>query len=275
MPTPASCAASPVDVVLIVGGRWHDLAFAQAELLGRLVAHDAVRVRVREDFADIRALREADAVVAYTCDVRPRPAHVEALAESLQAGGRLLALHATHSAIDPPAPGGERVFTTPDAMPEFSGLLGSRFLAHPRIGPALIRSRGSDDPLVAGIAEFTTVDEVYVAELADDLEVLLETDIEGPCPGFDESGPQEPTRYPVLYRRRIGEGGIVYLTLGHCRGRFDVRDLGVDDTGTVDRRAWASAEFRELLDRCIGWAVHGEPTTHTAHLEQGKEGAIP
>ena len=70
------------------------------------------------------------------------------------------------------------------------------------------------------------------------------------------SGPR--TRHPVLYSRREGEGGVVYFTLGHCRGRFDVSDLGVPDLGVVDRVAWESAEYREVLRRCVAWAVHGD-----------------
>jgi type 1 glutamine amidotransferase len=62
----------------------------------------------------------------------------------------------------------------------------------------------------------------------------------------------------VLYSRDEGDGRVVYLTLGHCRGRFDVSDLGVVDTGVVDRVAWESPEYREVLRRCMAWAVHGD-----------------
>ena len=57
---------------------------------------------------------------------------------------------------------------------------------------------------------------------------------------------------------REGDGAVVYFTLGHCRGRFDVADLGVADLGVVDRVAWESAEYREVLRRCVAWAVHGD-----------------
>ena len=111
---------------------------------------------------------------------------------------------------------------------------------------------------MAGVPSFVTTDEVYVMALRDDLEVLLDTEFEGECPGFEvaHSGPR--TRHPILYTRDEGDGRVVYFTLGHCRGRFDVSDLGVADTGVVDRVAWDSAEYREVLRRCVAWAVHGD-----------------
>jgi type 1 glutamine amidotransferase len=256
MTTPARCRTGVVDVLLVVGGRWHDLDFARRELLALLGEHDAVRCTVREDFADTEAVSRADAIVAYTCDVRPTAAQAAALSKRVAAGARLLALHATNSAIDAPAAGGERIFEVPDAMPGFASLLGSRFLAHPRIAPVRITVRDTGDPLVADIADFTTTDEVYVCEWADDLEVLLDTPLIGPCPGFPAVDLPDGTRLPVLYRRQVGDGTVVYFTLGHCRGRFDVRDLGIEDLGHVDRVAWASPEYRAVLSRCIDWAVH-------------------
>ena len=36
-----------------------------------------------------------------------------------------------------------------------------------------------------------------------------------------------------------------------------VADLGIPDLGVVDRVAWESPEYREVLRRCVAWAVHG------------------
>lgn len=258
MPRPARCASSRIDVALVVGGRWHDVDFARLELLDLLAAHDAVRCTVHTDFSEMDVLAASDAVIAYTCDVRPTDEESVSLARAVREGTRLLALHATNSAIDPPAEGGPRLFRTPDAMPAFTALLGNRFLAHPRIAPARIDVVRPKHPLVAGVPSFVTTDEVYVMALRDDLDVLLDTEFAGECPGFEvaHSGPR--TRHPVLYTRDEGAGRVVYFTLGHCRGRFDVSDLGVADLGVVDRVAWESPEYREVLRRCMAWAVHGE-----------------
>jgi len=257
MTTPARCRTGVVDVVLVVGGRWHDLDFARRELLALLGAHDAVRCVVREDFSDVDAIARADAVIAYTCDVRPTEGQSAALHARVAAGGRLLALHATNSALDAPAQGGQRIFTLPDVSPGFVSLLGSRFLAHPKIGPAYIEVCQPDDPLVRGVESFTTTDEVYVCESGADIDVILDTALAGPCPGFPPTNVALGARLPVLYRRAEGHGSVVYFTLGHCRGRFDVQDLGIDDLGYTDRIAWESPQYRAVLARCVDWAVHG------------------
>jgi uncharacterized protein len=261
MATPARCTSSRVEVALVVGGRWHDLGYARLELLSLLGEHDSVRTTIHPDFSDTERLSAVDAVVAYTCDVRPSTEESGALRRMLDGGGRLLALHATNSAIDPPEPGGPRVFRTPDAMPEFSALLGNRFLAHPKIGPYTIEPVRRGHPLVAGIEPFVTIDEIYVSELATDLDVLLDVGYVGPCPGFETDHVDEPDRHPVLFVRPQGRGTVTYFTLGHCRGRFDLDDIGIDDLGAVDRVAWDSPEYREVLRRCVAWAAHGDQWT--------------
>ncbi|HAN71540.1 MAG TPA: hypothetical protein DCQ36_08115 [Actinobacteria bacterium] len=258
MATPARCTSPRVEVALVVGGRWHDLDFARRELLALVGRHDSVRCSVHQDFSDTARLRDVDAIIAYTCDVRPTGDEAQALQEMVADGGRFLALHATNSAIDAPHPGGLRIFTTPDAMPEFTALLGSRFLAHPKIAPFLIEPVAAEHALVSGIDAFTTTDEIYVCELAGDLEVLMDAAYTGPCPGFETDQVPTPARHPVLFTRAEGSGTVTTFTLGHCRGRFDVQDLGIDDLGVVDRVAWQSPEYREVLRRCVDWAVHAE-----------------
>jgi type 1 glutamine amidotransferase len=257
MTIPARCTSDRVGIALVVGGRWHDMDFARRELLELVGAHDAVSCSVHADFADTARLSSADAVIAYTCDVRPTPEQSAALRAMVASGGRLLGLHATNSAIDPPATGGPRVFSTPDAMPGFSALLGNRFLAHPKIGPCLIEVVQPEHPLVAGLGDFVTTDEIYVSQLASDLDVLLDVDYEGPCPGF-ETDHTVASRHPVLFSRSEGRGTVTYLTLGHCRGRFDIADQGIADLGVLDRVAWESPQYREVLRRCTAWAVHGD-----------------
>jgi type 1 glutamine amidotransferase len=63
----------------------------------------------------------------------------------------------------------------------------------------------------------------------------------------------------VLYQRPHGDGAVCYFTLGHCRGRFDMQDSGIADTGKVDRGPWMAPEFTTILQRCISWAITGPP----------------
>ena len=269
MTTPARCESARVDIALVCGGRWHDFDYARLRLLQWLEVHDSVRCAVYPDYSQIEAICAADAVIAYTCEVRPTEVQSLLLRDRISAGGRLLALHATNSAIDAPEPGGERIFRTPDVMTTFTDLLGNRFLAHPKIASYLIEVRDPAHPLVAGLDAFSTVDEIYVSELADDLHVILDTEYDGPCPGFETERVEGRTRHPILYTRPQGAGEVTYFTLGHCRGRFDVSDLGIEDLGVIDRIAWDSPEFLEIMRRSVAWAVHGSGASECSASREG------
>lgn len=254
--------AGPIRIVLVAGGRWHDVDHARLELLRELGRHERVRARVFEDYRNLAALRDADALITYTCDVRPGTEEQSALVEFVSRGGRWLALHGTNAAIDSPDPGGPRVFRTPRVLGPVPEVLGSQFLGHPPIAPYLVEPTGDDDPLVAGIPPFTTTDELYVSELHPPLRVLLQTRYRGACRGFAEGQADDDEPRPVLYRKRTGAGEVCYLTLGHCRGRFDVQDLGIEDLGRTDRGSWVVPEFRLLVSRTVAWATYGDDWPH-------------
>ena len=118
--------AGRVDAVLVCGGKWHDFDFARHELLGALGHWEQVRTRVFEDYRCLDALERADLLVSYTCDVRPTPEQQDALVGFVERGGRWLALHGTHSAIDPP--NGSGVYRTPRVLGKAAVLLGGQFL---------------------------------------------------------------------------------------------------------------------------------------------------
>ena len=61
-----------------------------------------------------------------------------------------------------------------------------------------------------------------------------------------------PGTHPVFYIKRHGEGAVLYLTLGHCRGHYDLQPM-LDWWPTVDRCAWDLPVFHTLLRRGIGW----------------------
>jgi type 1 glutamine amidotransferase len=241
-------------VRLVTGGRWHDFDYARARLRAALAERDTAVVDERSWPGD---LDPADVVVSYTCDLRPEPAAERALVEFVEQGGRLVALHATNSALEAPEPGGPRVFGTPDAFPDMSVLLGSRFLAHPPIAPYRVEITAPDHPLVAGIESFETRDELYVCELFGPLEVLLHTRFSGDCPSFPLGTVTDDELRPVLYLRRFGAGEVVYLTLGHCRSLAELHELGKVDATEDDHGSWELPEFQTILGRCLDRALDG------------------
>jgi uncharacterized protein len=244
--------------MLIAGGRWHDIDFARLCLLAELDGHDTARTSVHTDYSDLAAIRGADVIITYTSDVRPCVVQTGVLAEWLAGGGRWLALHATCSAVDPPDPSGARRFTTPRAIDGLASLVGGRFLAHPPIESFRVEVTDPTHPLVAGLEPFDTVDELYVCEMHAPVDVLLHTIFNQECPGFAEGATAPDDMRPVLWQKATGAGVTTTLTLGHCRGRWDVADLGVGDLEVVDRVAWQSSGYREVLRRTIAWAVHGD-----------------
>ncbi len=230
-----TASGGPIEIVLIVGGRWHDMDFVRLQLLHGLDAHDRVRVRVFEDYACADELAQADALISYTCQVQQAAQDQKALVDFVNGGGRWLALHASNSPVKPPKLAEssklpERsTFGADGGFGPVAQVLGSRFLFHPPIAPFVVEVVG-EDPLVAGLTSFITTDELYICELHPPLRVLLQT--------RDET-------QPVLYRKVTGAGEVCYLTLGHCGGKRD-------------RVAWATPQFRQLLNRTLAWAAYGD-----------------
>nr|WP_255696771.1 ThuA domain-containing protein [Sandaracinobacteroides sayramensis] len=238
------------DAVLVASGRYHDIDYARAELLMHLGERMEIRTRVREDYADIGLLAASSMMISYTCDVVATPEQVAGIRDWLSDGGRWFALHGTNSILRFTDDG--RV-DTPDEAPEFMQLLGSRFAAHPPIERYRVDVADPAHPLVRGIEPFEVTDEQYLAHLTAPVHVLLDTWFEGETPRFVDS--QWPgRRHPIFYLRRVGRGGILYLTLGHCRGHHDMQPL-TDWWPDVDRGSWEEPAFRELVRRGIGWAA--------------------
>jgi uncharacterized protein len=239
---------NPIRCVLVAGGRYHDIDFARLELLKLLAEDERVRVRVFEDYENLDAIGNANVVVSYTCDVIPSLAAQETLRRFLKRGGRWYALHGTNSILRFLASG--RVHT-PRWAPLYMETLGSMFVAHPPIAPYRVTVAAPSHPLVQGVEPFETTDELYLLETYGELEVLLETEFAGEAPDFAENAwPQ--ARHPVFYIHEVGKGAVLYLTLGHCRGHYDMQPV-LDYWPTVDRCAWNLPVFYELLRRGLAW----------------------
>jgi type 1 glutamine amidotransferase len=242
--------SDPTRVYLVCGGKFHDIDFARAELLKLLREDEEIRTRVAEDYRDLDALREADCLVTYTCDVPGTPEQQRALRAFVEDGGRWLALHGTNSVMRFTAKGVD----TPRDQPVLMETLGSQFVAHPPIGPFKVTVSDPSHPLVEGIDAFEVEDELYLCDYHGELHALLETRFTGEAPGFVEHSWGEDDPRLVMYTKRVGRGEVLYLTLGHCRGKYDMRPV-MDVYPQIERGAWEQPVFYELLRRGIAWAA--------------------
>jgi type 1 glutamine amidotransferase len=232
----ADPARTRLNAVLIAGGKYHDIDYARLQLLTLLGGDDRVRVRVFEDYSNLEAIRAADFLVSYTCDVTPSLPQQEALRTWLEAGGRWYALHGTNSILRFLAEGVD----SPRWAPHFMRTLGSMFIADP------------SHPLVAGVTPFQAQDELYLSEYYGELKVLLETEFEGEATGFIEhTWPK--AKHPVFYLHPVGAGEVLYLTLGHCRGHYDMQPM-IAFYEVPEKGSWALPVFHDLLARGVEWA---------------------
>jgi hypothetical protein len=229
--------AKPLVANLICGAPLynHDFDFARQRLLGALYEAGGIRTNVAPNYDDSTAIESGDLLVSYTSQVPVDAARCDAIRRYLENGGRWFALHASNSVRDN------------KILP---GILGSRFLAHPPYRHFPVSIARPDDPLLAGIEPFEVDDELYVIEPNGEIDVLLHARWGGTAMGqtFAE------TMQPLMYRHRVGTGGVLYLALGHSAREFDVPSHpGADQAGL--RGPWDLPVYKELVRRGIEWAA--------------------
>ena len=82
-----------------------------------VAADDRIRVRVFEDYENLEAIKNADFLVSYTCDVQPSAAAQKNIQDFVNGGGRYFALHGTNAVLKFLENG---LVDAPDEMPVFS-----------------------------------------------------------------------------------------------------------------------------------------------------------
>ncbi len=249
--------AERINACLVAGGKYHDIDFARLEVLKLLAEHEHVRVTVLPDYENTAAISAASVLVSYTCDVRPSEAAQQAIRSWVEGGGRWFALHGTNSALDLSGPNGVEA---PRCFPMWADTLGSQFVAHPPIQPYRVDVSAPDNWLVAGISSFETNDELYLSEHSDlaSLQPLLHTIWGGEATGFAEADWSSETRgndrHLVMYLRPLGEGAVLYNTLGHCRGHYDMVPR-MAYYPKIERGSWGEPQYYELLRRGLRWTL--------------------
>ncbi|MBH79058.1 MAG: trehalose utilization [Gammaproteobacteria bacterium] len=241
-----------IDVYLVCNARFHDTNFARLELLKLLGENEDIHTRVADSFADTEGIKNSKLLITYTCDLRPTPEEQVALGEFLSAGGRWFALHATNAILEF-VDGGK--VDTPDIAPDFMNMLGSRFVAHPANQKISIRVTDVEHPLTTDISDFEVEDEEpYYCEPLGEQTVLLEASYSEPSEGYVQSNyGTDRDNHPQMYLHPWGGGEVLYLSLGHCSGKHDMKPMV--DINTVVRGSWNSPVYYELLRRGIRWGI--------------------
>ncbi|MEM7016952.1 MAG: ThuA domain-containing protein [Pseudomonadota bacterium] len=239
-----------VDVYLVCNAKYHDTNFARLELLKLLAEQEDVWVRVADSYADIGAISASTLLITYTCDLCPSEAEQDALHQFLEAGGRWFALHGTNALlafVDGKA-------DTPDKAPKLMRSLGSRFVAHPPITTFPVHVTDVKHPLTDGLEDFEVEEEPYYCEYFGDNKILLEAFYKMPSKGYVQTDfGTDRDSHPQMYLHPVGQGEVLYLALGHCTGKYDMRPIM--DVAPIARGSWNSPIFYELLRRGIRWGI--------------------
>ena len=236
---------------LVAAGDYHDIDHARLELLKLFAEVPNIRVQVAHNFHDIEAIQASDFLVTYTCNVIPTEAEQVALRDYVRGGKRWFALHGTNSILRFIKEGVD----CPPEAPVFMETLGSQFASHPPIMPFKVTNADPEHPLVKGIGEFETDDELYLCDIHGKLHHLLETRFSGTTQGFIRADWPTDEPRPVYYLHQVGQGEVVYLNLGHCRGHWDMQPL-MDYYPKVELGSWAVPEYYELLRRGLRYCAN-------------------
>jgi type 1 glutamine amidotransferase len=169
----------------------------------------------------------------------------------VSAGKKWFALHGTNSILRFLEDG--RV-NSPRENEPFMELLGSQFLSHPPIMPYEVEVSDPDHPLVKDIPTFTVDDELYLSVHHGEQHTLLHTNWSGITEAFVDDNWESDEPRPCMYIHPYGSGEVLYLTLGHCRGKYDMQPL-MEEYPEPEFGAWKTDEYYELLRRGLRWAM--------------------
>ena len=239
---------SPARAVVLTGGPTHDFPATTACLAG-LLAEQGLTADVYEDVeAGLRALPGAALLVVnalrWTMRGPGAPQRYRALADAqgtspdagaraafaahLGAGSGVLAMHTASICFDD--------------WPQWAAALGGAWRwghsSHPPLGELAVKVAAPEHPLVAGLSDFTIVDERY-----SDL-VLGDLVLGGPAEQPEENTEENTVAallvadgQPLLWAREHGGGRVVYDALGH------------------HPPSYAVPEHREIVRRAIRWTA--------------------
>ena len=239
-----------INAYLVAAGMYHDIDFARQEIQKLLLEHPNIRTRVAADFHDVEGIRASDFLITYTCNLMPTEEEQKALVGYIKGGGKWFALHGTNSILEFT----ENGVDAPETAPVVMELLGSQFMAHPPIRLFTVKTEAKNHELVKGVGEFDTDDEQYLCKMHGDHELLMYSEYSGTCEGWINSDFNNDEKRAVYYIKRTGDGEVLYLNLGHCRGHWDMTPVA-DYYPEIEKGSWDRPQYYELLRRGIRYCA--------------------
>lgn len=246
----------------------HDMDFVRLRLLDVLYNAEC-QTSVSNSFNDIQDhLPNADLLVSYVAGPFPDIEQCKVVDDWLRGGGRWFALHGT-SGGKAARIGGDGRRREMVRLPHHD-LLGAFFLNHPPIRRFKVRVRRQDHPVFEGLpSEFEVADELYLIEPMADSEPLLTTELpEDPSPpgfGFvytNDTSIQADGKTRILgTERKVGQGSVIYVALGHTHAPENNSQPFVDESVTRDgatpttfRGVWEDVHFNRIVANAVTWA---------------------
>jgi len=117
--------------------------------------------------------------------------------------------------------------------PDYQFMVGGQWVAHPgNIINYTVQVTRPDDPVMAGIGDFSYRSEQYYMHVDPSNEVLATTTFTGAHASWIDG-----VVMPVVWKRRHGKGRVFYSSLGHVASEFEVPQMH-----TIVRRGlvWAA-----------------------------------
>ena len=112
-------------------------------------------------------------------------------------------------------------------------MCGGQWVAHPgNIIDYTVQITNQDDPITAGLSDFSITSEQYYMHVDPSNEVLATTTFDGSRHDWIDG-----TVMPVVWKRRYGQGRVFFSSVGHVAADFDI------------------PEARELVRRGMLWAT--------------------
>ena len=85
-------------------------------------------------------------------------------------------------------------------------------------------------------------------------ELLMYSEYSGTCDGWINSDFNDDEKRAVYYIKKTGNGEVLYLNLGHCRGHWDMEPVA-PYYPEIEKGSWDRPQYYELLRRGIKYCA--------------------